>query len=243
MGRILKAVPAALAVPGLLFVVSCGSGGEADDTSREITSEQLTQMVLTLDQFGPEYASFAPDEKNGVVNIDTASEDDFDPTAERGDLQTFGFASGYEAYYSAQEATAGGSVFLGSQTVIFETADGAAGYFDDSITELSEDLGRTSGDTTLIEAEKFDVDTAANEAVGMRGVARFTNEDGSSTDVWIAATQLRRGRLLGAVAIYAIGADDLEKQRLEGKVKGLASVMNDRIASVLATAAPAAAAQ
>ena len=236
-----------------MLAAACGGGdnednGGGDDTAREISNEELAQMVLAPEQFGPEYAGFTPDPENsGALTLDTASEDDFDPAAERADLEAFGFASGYQAYYTSGQGTDAGTRSLGSDIGIFQTADSAAQYFDDSTAEIKDYVGKTSEGFTIVEAEEFDVETTADEAAGLRAVSRFTSEDGTTTDIWIVGTSFRRGRLLGGVTIYAIGASYLEKQRLEGIATARTSALNDRVGAVLAagaaTAAPAAAGQ
>jgi hypothetical protein len=236
-----------------MLAAACGGGssggnGGGDDTAREISNEELAQMLLAPDQFGPEFAGFTSDPDNtGALNLDTASEDDFDPAAERADLETFGFASGYQAYYTSGEGTEAGTRSLGSDVGIFQTADSAAQYFDDSSAEIKDYIGKTSEGFTIVEAEEFDLETTADEAAGLHAVSRFTSEDGTTTDIWIVGTSFRRGRLLGGVTIYAIGASDLEKQRLEGIATARASALNHRVGAILAagvaTAAPAVAAQ
>jgi hypothetical protein len=238
-----------MAIALAAIVVACGGGNSAndvpaaDDTSRGITNEQLSQMVLALADFGPEFGAFTPSEDNGDTDAETASQEDFDPAAERADLETFGFASAHEVYFSTTDPTQGGTFYLGSQAAMFQTADGAGGYFQDNEAEIVEDVGKTSDGVTLVEAQKFDLTTNASQAHGVRGVARFADEDGTPNDVWIVVAEYRRGRLLGSVAIYAFGPSDSEKARLEQMVGSLASVMNDRMASVLAAAPPAAAEQ
>jgi hypothetical protein len=233
----------------LLTGAACSKGENStgDDTTREISEEELSRMVLQLTSFGPEYSGFTADAENGVDNIDKSSEDDFDPAGERADLETFGFATGYQSYYTGQGVPPGGAFGVGSEAVLFQTAEGAKGYFDDSDQELAEQTGKTSGTVTILEVSPFDIDTGADQDSGARGTARYAQEDGSSTDVWIVVAQYRRGRLLGFVGMYAIAPGDTEKQRLEGKVEALARQMNQQMALVLAggqaTGAPAAAGQ
>jgi hypothetical protein len=223
----------------VLAASACKSGGGSDDTSREIGDAELSQMVLELGQFGPEYTSFAPDAENGVVNVEAAAKDDFDPANELADLLNYGYLSGVDSFYSSNSGGPGGTFFLGSQVALFRTVEGATGYLEDSAKEIKNDIGKTSSGVTLLEAEKLDFDAGADAAIGIRGIARFSHEDGTSTDVWIVVAEYRRGRLLGAVATYAIAPNDLEKTRLQGKVESLAGVMNSRMAAVLAAAASA----
>jgi hypothetical protein len=221
-----------------LSAVACKGGGRSDDTVRQISDAELSQMVLELGLYGPEYAGFTPDVENtGAVNIDTASEDSFDAADERRDLENYGFLSGYEGYFSGREA--GGTIFLGSEVAVFQTPNGAAEHLLESNRETLTQRGKTSDGATLVEAETFEFDAGADTDLGMRGLLRVAQEDGSSTDVWIVAAEYQRGRLLGHVAMYAIGPTDLEKRRLQGRVESLAQVMNQKMASVLAAGAAA----
>ena len=229
------------------IVVACGGGKSsnnvpaADDTSREITDEQLSQMVLALGDFGPDYGGFTADPENGVTNLDTASKDDFDPAGERADLETAGFQSGFNTFYQDQPA-AGKPFFLGSGIHLFTEKQGAAQYVSDSRTELTEYLGKTIDEITIQSSTPFEVDIG-DEAVGADMELVVKSEDGSSVTVWYTAAMFRRGRLIGAVAISGIDLTELDRKRLHGNAEGLAAAMNGRIASVLAAAPPAAAEQ
>ena len=227
----------ALAAAALLAALAAGACGgneeeSGDDTARDISAEELSRMPLSLGAFGPEYAGFAPGaEANGPLTPEEAAQDDFDPAAEQLDLQLFGFLSGYETYFSGERAK-GGAFLLGSEVSLFETTEGASGYLDDARAEISQDVGKTNRGATLKEAQELNADVA-DQSVGARGVLSIAGQDGASTDAWFVAVPFRRGRLIGSAAMYAIGASDLEKQRLEGKVKSLAGTMNERMREVL----------
>ncbi|HEV8574415.1 MAG TPA: hypothetical protein VGR43_06865, partial [Dehalococcoidia bacterium] len=107
-----------------------------------------------------------------------------------------------------------------------------AAYLADSRTELSENAGKTIGVTTLKEIDVYDP-AVADEAAGANVIASVQTEDGTQ-EFWLTVVSYRRGRLVGGVVMYAIGASDLEKQRLAGKVKSLAGTMNERIGELLA---------
>ena len=226
------------------FAVACGggddggsNGGAADDTTGQITNDQLSRMVLTLPDLGPDFAGFAADQKNGVQDLQTASEQDFDPTGERADLESAGFAGGYRNLYQRQAST--GTFFAGSGVYVFGTKEGAGKYVSDSRDELKEYLGKTIGDLTIKSSSPFDV-TVADEAVGGNQDIDIKSSDGSTVTVWYTAVLFRRGRLTGVTAISAIGPSESEKQRLQGRVGVLAGSLNDRVGSVLAGSSPAA---
>jgi hypothetical protein len=244
MPKLLTTIGLVVLALAALAATGCKSGGKSDDTAREISAAELSQMVLELGLFGPEYAAFVPDVGNtGAVNIDSASADSFDPADERTDLENYGFLFGHEMYFSGNEA--GGTVFLGSEVAVFQTPNGAAEHLLESDRETLTQRGKTSDGATLVEAHKFEFDSGADSELGMYGLIRVAEDDGSTRDLWVVAAEYQRGRLLGHVGVYAIGPNDLEKRRLQGKVEALAQLMNDRMKAVLATAeqspAPAAA--
>jgi len=244
MMTILMAVGAAVCVA---LAVACGGGDDggnrgeaADDTAGEITNDQLSRMVLAIEDFGPEFANFAPDQKNGLQNLETASKQDFDAAGERVDLDTAGFASGYRNLYQ-RRATTGSTFFAGSGTNLFATKEGAGNYVSDSRDELTEYLGKTIEELTIKSSSPFDVQLA-DEAAGANQEIDVATNDGSTVTIWYTAVLFRRGRLTGVVAISGIGLGQTEQERLQGKAQGLASTMNERMSSVLAGKSPAAAA-
>jgi hypothetical protein len=228
----------------LALVVACGGGGgeepksAADDTAREISDAELSQMVLALADFGHEYTGFAADPENGMTNLETASKDDFDAAGERADLETAGFASGYNAVYQ-RDLVPGQVFFVASGIHEFATQDGAAQYVTDSKAELTEYLGKTIDELTIQSSTPFEADVA-DEAAGASQEIAVSLNDGSSLTFWYTAVLFRRGRLTGAVAISGTELSDIDQQRFQNNAKGLASAMNGRIASVLAANAPTA---
>ena len=228
----------------LLTAAACGGGGSVDDTAREISNEQLAQMVLALDHFGPEYAAFTPEADNGVRNVDTASAGDFDAADERADLERASFVSAYEVNF-LNEAVEGAPFLLGSEVYVFANADGARTYLKDSEAEITENAGRTSDGATIEAINRFEV-KAGDEAMGANADISLRRDDGSSTRFWLTVVEFRRGRLVGDVRMFGMGLSDTDKVRLQGKVEALAATMNERVSSAVAvgsTAAPVAAAQ
>jgi len=245
MAHYWKALLALTTGLSLLTAAACSGGGSVDDTAREISNEQLAQMVLALEQFGPEYAAFTPQAENGVKNLDTASADDFDAADERADLERASFVSAYEVNF-LKEAVEGAPFFLGSEVYLFASADGATTYLKDSEAELTENAGRTSEGSTIEAINRFEV-KAGDEALGANADISVRREDGSSTGFWLTVVEFRRGRLAGDVRMFGMGLSDIDKVRLQGKVEALAAVMNERVSGALAvsaeTAAPVAAGQ
>jgi len=234
-----------MAIALAAIVVACGGGESsndgpaADDTSREITNEQLSQMVLALGDFGPEYGGFAPDSDNGPQTIEQVSDEEDDPAAERIDLEQFGWAATHQAYFDNPAPTEGAVSAVASFVYVFGTAEGASGYLGDSRGEMHDEANAPDPGQTMELAEL----EVGNEAYTAVFNAQVDREDGSTVAVSGMAAFFRRGRVAGGVYYIGVALPDLEKQRLEGKVKSLTSTMNDRMASVLAAAPPAAAEQ
>jgi hypothetical protein len=236
MGGIRTLAQTTLAAIAVVGLVSCGGGGEADDTSGEITSEQLAQMVLALDQFGPEYAGFAPEEANGALNLEQTADEEDDPAAEQEDLGRFGWEATHKAMYEHPQPGEDRFAGLGSFVYLFNTPDGAEGYLRDSVEEIKADWQEEG--VEKIEVSEQDI---GDGAFDVRVAGSIERDDGSSVQLSASALAFRRGRLMGVVTAFTVGAQEEESQRLEGKAQSLGPVMNDRMASVLATGAPAAA--
>ncbi len=225
----------------------------SDDTVREISAADLERMVLALDQFGLEFDGFIAEEGNGPLTLDSAAAGEFDPAAERADLESFGWALGHEAFFGdAAAIERGGGVFIvGSSVGLFNNLDGATGYFEDAVGELGEDVGKTSDGITLNKIERFGSE-GGDEAAGARQEAHFeqqlTDEERQeleeqgmapvSFDFWGAAVVLRHGRMVGVVSLAGIGLGDSERERLEGRLRDLARKLDEQITAVLAAGAP-----
>jgi hypothetical protein len=238
MAKFIASVVLAVLALVALSAAGCKSGGEkADDTSREISEAELSQMVLGLDLFGTEYAGFTAEEPTGPLTIEQTAEEEDDPAAERADLEQFGWVASQKAAFEGEWAE-GQAAGLGSMVYAFETSEGAAGYMDDSEGEFRE-LSSEDG-ITRIDISEHDL---SDEAISLLIEGEEDMEDGSKLEVSGWAMAFRRGRLVGVVHIFALNADDLEKTRLEGKVEVLADLMNKQMESVLAAGNAAARAQ
>lgn len=219
-----------------VVILACQGGCDTnlvDDTAREIFEDELALMVLTLEDFGADFADLQAVEDSGFLTLDQAAEDDFDPEDERADLERFGWASGYQEFYVDPQAAEEGSgvFFVGSSVDLFETVEGAAGYFEDSSAEVLDQAGKTSNGTTAEEILTFDADIA-DEATGT--LARFRSEDqeGSEIHFWASALVFRHGRLLGTVGIYS-----LEEQWFQEELRSLARQLDQNVGNILAGSA------
>lgn len=216
---------------------ACAGGGSAikdpaRDTTRQISADELSRMVLQLAQLPSEYAGLDPSKDNGLVTMDRAAAG-FDPSAERADLEKFGWASGYDASYS--DPTAGqrpGVSTIESELYVFSSVDGASGYLEASANEIAANVGKTSNQITINEVNQFEA-VVADKATGLR--TKITAQAGGSNYTYEATSlAFSRGRLFGVVSIVGSGLSATEEQALIGRVEGLAHTLNDNIASVLA---------
>jgi hypothetical protein len=219
----------------VLFALACKSGGGAktDDTAREISNEELAKMVLALEDFGGAYSGFQADEDNGFEALEQRAEGDFDSEGETQDLQEFGWVAAYGADFTDSEAIRdrAGAYTIGSDMDLFEDAGKATAYFADTVSELPEMAGETSDGFTVSAVDTFDVDVG-DEAVGASIKGSVEDDDGTTIEVWASVLGFRHGRLVGG-----IGFATFDERTFEDALRGLASVMDQRIASVLAGAA------
>ncbi len=215
---------------GLLVIVAMacqGGGSTTDDTARRITDDELAMMVLALEDFGAEFADFEAGEENGFVTAEQRAEDSIDPENEAADLKRVGWEAGYEETYFDPAAGESGSTlwFVSSSVDLLETAEGAAGYFEDSRAEAEDDVGKAREGIILDAAETFDADIA-DEAAGVH--FHVIAEDDAGSLYWASAVIFRRGRLIASVSIFSF-----EEQRPEDALRELAENLNERIVSVL----------
>lgn len=221
-----------------IATLGCQGGGDdkpADDTARQISDDELAGMALALTDFGADYADFQANGDNGPRTLDEIAEDDFDPEDERADLERLGWASGYQEFYiSPQDAEEEPSAFfVGSSLDLFEAAEGAADYLEDSRAELTTQVGKSSNGATLEETREFDADVA-DEAAGAVFRGNIETEQVSSTSFWMTAVMFRHGRLVAVVGMYSS-----EEPQLEDTVRDLALRFDQKIDSALAASAAA----
>ena len=221
----------------LLAIATLGCGGDkpADNTAREISSDELAGMPLALSEFGADYAHFEATDDNGLRTLDQVAEDDFDPEDERADLERLGWASGYQEFYiSPQDAEEESSVFFaGSSIDLFETAEEAADYLEDSRAELTTQVGKSNEGVTVEEIREFDADIA-DGAAGALFRGNMESEQVSSMSFWLTAVMFRHGRLVAVVGMYS-----LEEPQLEDTVKDLAVRFDQNIGGALGASAAA----
>jgi hypothetical protein len=220
----------------VLLAIACIPGGtdsKVDDTTGEISNEELAQMALVLADYGGAYADFQADGDNGLATLEQRAEDDFDPEGETKDLQKFGWVGNYGADFTSQDAlkTREGVYTVGSDVDLFKDAEDASDYFADSESELSKIAGTTSSGLTIDELKKFGVH-AGDEAVGVNIKGHVEDEDGSKVNIWASMLAFRHGRLTGSM-----GFATFDERTFEEALKGLALVMDQRMGSVLAAGA------
>ena len=237
MRTLIRVIPLTLAAALIaLFAIACSGGGgdSSGDTAHEISDEELAQMGLALEDFGEPYAAFQAREGDGFLKtVEQRAGVEFDPADEAQDLEQFGWVLGYGAEFLDPKATGeGSSVYEVVSTVdLFEDAAGASGYFNDTLTEVSEMAGTTGQGFTTHEVETFGADVG-DESAGFDVQASVEDVDGPTLDMWLSVLCFRHDRLVGTVVLMTF-----EQRSFEDEVKGLASVMDQRITSVLAGAA------
>jgi len=222
-----------------LSVTACSSSDDksVDDTARSISDQDLAQMILRLEQFPLEYQGFHASDKNGVRTLEVQVASAFDPDRTRSRLEKFGFASSYDASYSNPlfDSKSPGVITVDSEVDLFQTADGAAGDFDQSSRDLQDEIGKTKGEVTVNSAQ-LSPHELADQAWAGRYEVSVRRNDGSDLGLTILQTAFRRGRLECVVTVNTFGLTEAEQGRLEGRVKDLARQLNDQITHVLSSA-------
>jgi hypothetical protein len=240
MRTLTRVIPLTLAAALIaLFAIACtsdgGGGDSSGDTAREISDEELAQIGLALEDFGEPYAAFQAREGDGFLKtVEQRAGVELDPADEAQDLEQFGWVLGYGGEFLDPNINIGegSSVYEVVSTVdLFEDAAGASGYFNDTLTEVSEMAGTTGQGFTTHEVETFGADVG-DESAGFDVHGSVEDVDGSTVDMWLSMLSFRHGRFVGVVVFVAF-----EQRSFEDEVKGLASVMDQRITSVLAGAA------
>jgi len=224
----------------LLAVATLGCQGgsdsePADDTTRPISDEELAGMVLDLAEFGADHADFLAEDENGLRTLDQAVQGDFDPDDERADLERFDWTSAYEQFYTnPQGAQATSGVYgVGSTVNLFETAQGAEGYLEDSRGELTTQVGTSNGTVTIVHIQEFDADVA-DGAAGAVVQSDIKPEQGSGVALWMSAIMFRHGRLVAVVGAYTF-----EEPQLQDSLRVLALHLDQNISSTLGAGAAA----
>jgi hypothetical protein len=217
-----------------IVAVACqgGNGLTAQDSARAISDDELAVMVLPLGDFGAEFASFEAGEENGFMTAERRADNSIDPQNETADLKEFGWQAGYEELYFDSAASGGGSTlwFVSSGVDLFETAQGAAGYFEDSRAEVENDVVETKEGMLLDAAEIFDADIA-DEAEGVH--FHVAAQDNPGSQYWASAVVFRRGRLIASVGIFSF-----DEKRAQDTLRQLAGNLNERISRVLTSNTP-----
>ena len=211
-----------------LAIIACG-GGKADLTAREITDEELSLMVLPLAELGSQYADFEFDEdESGFQSNDDQIEDAFDEDDEAEDIERFGRLNGYADVYSSRAAAidAEGVFFIGTSVSLYENTDGASGDLKDEVEDSRRQIGKTSDDVTLEDAEEFEADGIGDESAGL--VLTLSVLGDEKLTFYGTLVGFRRGRLIGSSIIASF---DDENVREEAAV--LARKLDERILAAL----------
>jgi hypothetical protein len=213
----------------LILASACGGGGQKDLTDREITDDELSLMVLPLSDLGSQYADFELDDTSGLQSNEQAIDDAFDSEDEAQDVERFGRANGYEAFYTSTQALLDekGPINVGMDVILHENADGASGNLKDGVEDAQRAVGMTKEDVTIQSVDTFKVDNIGDEAVGMVHKASFKVDEGELT-VEQTVVGFQEGRLIGSVAITGFEGEDMQAE-----ATALARKLDERILAVL----------
>ncbi len=212
-------------------VAACNGGGQTDLTSREITDEELSRMVLPLSELGPGYTGFElHEDASGFRPNDDAGEGSFDPEDAAEDAERFGRIMGYrECYRSGVGATVGaGAYSVATAVILFENTDGASRHLRDAAEDGKRQVGATtSGGWTLEAYDEFDPGGIGDESIGALATLSGLSADEESV-FYLTSVAFRHGRLSGVVTLTQLDQEDVRE-----RAGLLARKLDERIAAVL----------
>lgn len=212
----------ALVVAGAVALVAAACGGErADLTDRDISDDELADMVLIQEELGTAYADFTLNEEGFTTNEEEA-EGGFDPEGEAEDAERFGRIIGYHSFYSPSGRH--GVTAVGTTVTLFRDAGGAAGNLRDSVDDCWRAVGMTSDGVRLEDVEEFELGEVGDEALGL--VMTASDESGQELSAYYAAFRL--GRLMGIITIGRVDEEDVREE-----VGALARKLEERMLNVL----------
>jgi len=213
----------------LALAVACGGGGPSDPTDREITDDELSLMALPLSDLGSQYADFELDDTSGLQSNEQAIDDAFDSEDEAQDVERFGRANGYEAFYTSTQALLDekGPINVGTDVILHENADGASGNLKDGVDDAQRAVGMTQEDVTIESVDTFEAGDIGQDAVGVVQKASFKADQAEFT-LNQTIVGFQEGRLIGSVAITGFEGEDMQAE-----ATAIARKLDERILAVL----------
>ncbi|MEE9278428.1 MAG: hypothetical protein V3V06_08455, partial [Dehalococcoidia bacterium] len=144
------------------------------------------------------------------------------------DLERFGRLSGYADVYSSLAAVidAEGVFFIGTSVSLYENTDGASGDLKDEVEDSRRQIGMTSDDVTLEDAEEFEVDGIGDESAGL--VLTLSVSGDEKLTFYGTLVGFRRGRLIGSSIIARFDDEDAQEE-----AAALAGKLDERILAAL----------
>jgi len=231
--RLVRAI--AIGLITTVVIIACSGGGDPPatgsnpgGTEREITEEDLSLMVLSQDELGPEYSFFSldPGASGFSTNNDEIADEECEPNEERADIERYGRLNGYDSSYSSdQQIEARSGVFLVSTEVdLLEDPAGAVASFEDGSEETRQDVGVPDCEGFT----KFSLDEFSTSSIGERSSGFVATLGGEEVRFYATAVAFLRGPLNAAVFV---GDFDPTDHRVEVEV--LARKLDERIQAVL----------
>jgi hypothetical protein len=213
----------------LPLLSACGGGGPSDQTDRQITDQELSLMVLPLSDLGSQYADFELDDTSGPQSNEQVISDAFDKEDEAQDVERFGRASGYEAFYTSSQALLEekGPINVGMTVVLHDNADGASGNLKDGADDAQRAVGKTNEDVTIEGVETFEAGDIGQDAVGVVQKASFQADQADFT-LNQTIVGFQEGRLIGSVVITGFESEDMQAE-----ATAIARKLDERILAVL----------
>jgi hypothetical protein len=209
-------------VLGMAVSGACGGGSKspapASPTAAPTTTpyiktdlapEQMGAMTLSLAEFGPPYATFAPHSDGPLTAILERAVTACNPDNESQALGKYEWVKGYTHYFAAPDEGASGTLMIGSDIDVFSSAENASAKikYDQTAIENDSRQGWGCQGVKVERIDEFPVEGLGDEAWGVR--IRFS-------DMGIRGTQtvvfFRRDRVVATVSTSRLNAEDVSAE-------------------------------
>ncbi|HJP40459.1 MAG TPA: hypothetical protein QGF35_01965 [Dehalococcoidia bacterium] len=218
----------ALALAALLS--ACGGGDDLEKALDEVTSRDLSIMVLPEEGWGELAEDMAIDPDSGFEDNKSAADDSLNPNDEEDDFELAGRINGYSLSFESADfekalLAEDGILSLSSEVWIFTTEEDAERDIQRRLDELEEFEGVELDDVILDSYLEFDADIPGDQAGGIEMTISVSVLDISFK---MTVAFIRTGRLVASVGIGTLDGTDVRDEavgaanELEKRIRGVA---------------------
>jgi len=179
---------------------------------RDVTVEQLQAMALTLDEFGPRYATFGTAIDAPMTAVLERALMACDVEKEQTALSEQAWVRGYARHFDQPEGSGHETLTVGSDLDLFSTAQNAIAKIAYDNRSLQENARRSASCNgfSIERIEQFEVTGIGDEAGGLRINFSYLGVRGQSTVVYF-----RRDRLVAQVSVARLNSEDSSAEMIE----------------------------